>query len=126
MLFFISTVIIIILRKNYERVKALFLAYIMIWVIIFNHESESATYIIACTGVAIWYIYSSRSLVDKVLLVLTFILTVLSPTDIFPDTLFRKYVHPYALKALGPSLIWLKMQVSFYLPEKILPENVRG
>jgi hypothetical protein len=117
LLFFISTVIIVFLRKNYEQVKAIFLSYIMIWVIIFNHDSESATYIIAVTGVAIWYINSSKSLTDKILLALTFILTVLSSTDIFPDFLYRKFVFPFALKALGPSLIWLKIQFSLYFPE---------
>jgi len=117
LLFFISTVIIVFLRKNYEQVKAIFLSYIMIWVIIFNHDSESATYIIAVTGVAIWYVNSSKSLTDKILLALTFILTVLSSTDIFPDFLYRKFVFPFALKALGPSLIWLKIQFSLYFPE---------
>jgi hypothetical protein len=124
--FFISTVIIIFFRKNYEQVKATFLSYILIWVIIFNHDSESATYIIAVTGVAIWYISSSKSLTDKILLALTFIFTVLSPTDIFPDFLFKKFVSPFALKALGPSLIWLKIQISLYFPENKLLKNVQG
>jgi|WetSurMetagenome_2_1015567.scaffolds.fasta_scaffold12361_3 hypothetical protein len=117
LLFFISTIIVIFFRKNYEQVKAIFLSYILIWVIIFNHDSESATYIIAVTGVAVWYINSSKSLTDKILLTLTFILTVLSSTDIFPDFLYRKFVFPFSLKALGPSLIWLKIQFSLYFPE---------
>jgi signal transduction histidine kinase len=125
LLFFISTTIIIFIRKNYEQVKAIFLAYLMIWIIIFNQDAESATYIIASTGVAIWYINSSRSLTDKILLGITFILTVLSPTDIFPDSLYRKYVLPFALKALGPSLIWLKIQISLFLPENKLLKNVK-
>lgn len=123
LLLFLSTVIIILLRKNYENVKPIFLAYIMIWVTIFNHDAESSTYIIAITGVAIWYVCSSRSLIDKILLAVTFILSVLSPTDIFPDILYRKYVLPFALKALGPSLIWLKIQIHLFLPENKLPEN---
>jgi hypothetical protein len=124
-LFFILTVILIFFRKNYEQVKGIFLAYIMIWIVIFNHDAESATYIIASTGVAIWYISSSRSLTDKILLVLTFILTVLSPTDMFPDSIYKKYVLPYSLKALGPSLIWLKIQISLCFPENKLVENVK-
>ena len=58
LLFFVSTVVIIFFRKNYEQVKGIFLPYIMILVIIFNHDAESATYIIAVTGVAIWYVNS--------------------------------------------------------------------
>jgi hypothetical protein len=123
MFFFFSTVIIIFFRKSYEEVKGIFLAYILIWIIIFNHDAESATYIIAVTGVAIWYINSARSLTDKVLLFITFILTVLSPTDIFPDFLYKKYVFPFALKALGPSLVWMKIQISLYLPDYKLLKN---
>lgn len=121
LLFFVSTAIIIYFRKNYEQVKGYFLAYIMIWVIIFNHDAESATYIIATTGVAIWYINSSRSLTDKVLLVTTFILTVMSPSDLFPDSLYKKYVLPFALKALGPSFIWMKIQITLFWPSSKLP-----
>ena len=126
LLFFVSTVVIIFFRKNYEQVKGIFLPYIMILVIIFNHDAESATYIIAVTGVAIWYVNSPRSLIDKVLLVITFLLTVLSPTDIFPDILYKKYVLPFALKALGPSLIFLRIQFSLYSPQSNLQKNDQG
>jgi hypothetical protein len=57
---------------------------------------------------------------------MTFILTVLSPTDMFPDSLYKKYVLPYSLKALGPSLIWLKIQISLFLPEIKLLKDARG
>jgi hypothetical protein len=123
LLLFISTVFIVFFRKNYEQVKEIFLAYVLIWIIIFNHDAESSTYIIACTGIAIWYVYSSRSLIDNILLVITFILTILSPTDIFPDYLRREFVYPFALKALGPSLIWLKIQIFLFVPDIRLMKN---
>ena len=121
--FLLITLTSIFIRKNFEQVRELVLAYILIWVVIFNHDAESATYIIAVTGVAIWYIKSSRSITDKILLSLTFVFTVLSPTDIFPDYVYRKFVLPYSLKALGPSLIWLKIQMSLFLPAKKSPGN---
>jgi len=60
------------------------------------------------------------------LLVITFILSVLSPTDIF-DILIPKFkeqvIQRYAFKALGPSLIWLYIQISLFLPRrKVLNE----
>lgn len=116
--FLLFTLTLIFIRKNFEMVKEMVLAYIMIWVVIFNHDAESATYIIAVTGVAIWYVKSSRSITDKILLFITFLLTVLSPTDIFPDSVYRKFVLPYSLKALGPSLVWLKIQITLLFPEK--------
>jgi hypothetical protein len=117
-LLLLLTSIIIAIRKNYEIVKVNLLAYLMIWVIIFNHDAESATYIIAVTGIAIWYFRSAKRPLDTTLLIITFILTVLSPTDIFPPVLYRKFIVPYSLKALGPSLIWLRIQLSLLFPEK--------
>lgn len=126
LIFMIITVILVFYKKNYEQVKSFLLSYIMIGIIIFNHDSESATYIIATTGVAIWYINSARSWLDTILLVITFILTVMSPSDLFPHYLNKHYVIPYCLKALGPSLIWLKIQYSIFFPEKHLPALDKG
>lgn len=98
------------LRKTFERDKYLLLSYLLIWVVIFNHSSESPTYIIATTGVAIWYVNSSRTLYDKFLVVFTFIFTVLSPTDIFPRFLREEFIKPYSIKALGPSMVFFYIQ----------------
>jgi len=106
------TMLLIALKKNYEEVKFFFLAYIMIWVIIFNHASESATYITASTGAAIWYVNSKKSILDKILIITTFILTVLSPSDLFPSYINIHFVKPYSLKVLGPMLIFIKIQIS--------------
>ena len=108
------TILFIFIMKNYEQVKTMLLASLMIFVVIFNHDAESATYIIASTGVAIWYINSRRSWLDTALLVITFILTVLSPSDIFPAYIRRTIVAPYSLKALGPFLVWLKAEYSIF------------
>jgi hypothetical protein len=115
-------------RKNYEQVKWYMLAYVLIWVIIFNHASESSTYIVAIPGVAIWYLASPRGYLEKSLLIITFILSVLSPTDIF-DLLIPKFkqevIQQYALKALGPSLIWFYIQISLFLPQKKVRNEAR-
>ena len=111
-LMLLVTMLLIALKKTYEEVKLLFLAYIMIWVIIFNHASESPSYIIASTGAAIWYINSKKTILDKILIITTFILTVMSPSDLFPDYLRTHFVKPYSLKVLGPMLILIKIQIS--------------
>jgi len=107
----LATMIFIAVKKSYEEVKFMFLAYIMIWVVIFNQAAESSTYIIASTGVAIWYVNSKKTILDKVLVITTFILTVISPSDLFPAIIKRNFVDPYKLKVLGPMLIFIKIQV---------------
>jgi carbon starvation protein CstA len=122
MIILFLTTIYLSIRRNYEQVKWFVLAYVLIWVIVFNHTAESSTYIIAISGVAIWFLASPRGYLEKSLLVITFILSVLSPTDIFPDYLREKFVKPYALKALGPSLILIYIQISFFFPQKQVPD----
>ena len=94
---------------NELRFKLFFLSSILIWVIIFNHRAESATFIIAASGVVIWYFSQKKNPVNLVLLVLAFMFTVLSPTDMFPKTIRVNYVVPYVLKAVPCILIWFKI-----------------
>ncbi|MCC8426026.1 glycosyltransferase family 87 protein [Mucilaginibacter sp. UR6-11] len=93
---------------NYQL---LILASTLIFPVIFSTGSESPTYIIAFVGVAIWFINCERpvSKFDIGLLVFAFILTSLSPSDLFPRYLKDNYVMPYALKALPCFVIWLKI-----------------
>lgn len=77
-----------------------YLAYVLIWVIIFNHKAESPTFVIAVSGVAIWFMNTPKSIGHILLLLLTLVFTVLSPTDLFPRALRETYVQPYVLKAV--------------------------
>ncbi|MCX8473857.1 MAG: glycosyltransferase family 87 protein [Sediminibacterium sp.] len=89
--------------------RMLFLSSTLIWVVIFNHKAESPTFIIAMTGVAVWFCSQKRKTENVVLLILAVVLTVLSPTDIFPKGLRDDYINPFKLKALPCILIWLKI-----------------
>lgn len=110
MIIFLLTFIIIFFRKNYEDIKFYFLANVLIWMVIFNQVAESPTYLIASTGVFIWFVSSKKNWVDISLFCLFFILTVMSPTDLFPKYLRNNFVVPYCLKALPCVLVWLKIQ----------------
>ena len=107
---FLLTFITIFFRKNYEDIKFYFLANVLIWMVIFNQVAESPTYLIASTGVFIWFVSSKKNWADISLFCLFFILTVLSPTDLFPKYLRNTFVIPYCLKALPCVLVWLKIQ----------------
>jgi hypothetical protein len=89
--------------------KLLFLSSILIWVIIFNHRAESATYVIAVSGVALWFFTQKRNPANVVLVLLAFVFTVLSPTDLFPKYIRVNYVVPYVLKAVPCIFIWAKI-----------------
>jgi hypothetical protein len=96
------------LYRNY-MFRLLTLCSVLIWVIIFNHKAESPTFIIAMAGVAIWFISGKKSTFNSILFVLAFVLTSLSPTDIFPKVLRETFVIPYSLKVFPCILIWFKI-----------------
>ena len=95
--------------------RLLFLSSILIWAVIFNHKAESATYIIAVGGCAIWFFNSERKKMNIFLIALLFLLTCLSPTDLFPKQLRDNFIVPYSLKALPCILIWIKIQFELFL-----------
>ena len=84
-----------------------YLALALIGVVIFSSSAESPTYIIAVSGVGIWYILQQESWPVILLLITTFLLTSFSATDFFPLFIKMNYVRPYALKALPCFLVWL-------------------
>ena len=110
-------------RYRIFEFRILMLASLLVWMVIFNHKAESPTFVIAITGVAIWFTSSWKDPVSISLFILAIILTVLSPTDLFPRTLREGYVKPYVLKALPCILIWFRI---IYEMIRIKENEVRG
>jgi len=80
----------------------------LIFTVIFSSGSESPTYIIAFAGVAIWFVVQQKPKPSWViaLFIFAFILTSLSPTDLFPRGM-KEFIRLYSLKALPCVVIWL-------------------
>lgn len=117
------------LRVKYyqsEIFKLLFLASTLIFAVIFSNSSESPTYIIAFTGVAIWFVVQDRPVKPWVIFLFVFalLLTSFSPSDLFPRYLKETYVKPYSLKALPCIVIWLVIIYQLMVKKFILkPTN---
>ena len=73
------------------RFRLSVLSSIMIWCIIFNHAAESNHYIIAITGVALWYVNGNNYTTDLVLVILAFVLS-LTSSYFFSSYLREQYV----------------------------------
>ena len=87
------------------------LASVLMFVVLFSTGSESSGYIIPLIGVVVWYTAApwQRNNWDIALMVFVFILSSMSPSDLFPAYLRKTYVQPYALKALPVTIVWLKL-----------------
>jgi Glycosyltransferase family 87 len=84
-----------------------YLASLAIFVVIFSSSSESPTFIIAVTGVAIWFITQANPVQKWVWVLLIFVLafTSLSATDLLPSWLRMKFIV-YSIKAFPCCLVW--------------------
>lgn len=93
-----------------EAFRLNILAAVLMFVVLFSTGSESSGYIIALTGCCIWFtcVPWQRSRWDIALMVFAFVLTSLSPSDLFPRYIKEAWVQPYALKALPVAIIWAK------------------
>ena len=91
--------------------RQMFLASTMMFMCLFSTGTESSGYITALIGCCVWYccVPWKRSRLDISLMVLAFILTSLSPSDLVPAWIRNEYIKPFALKALPVSIIWFKL-----------------
>ena len=99
--------------KKYQHLsyQLLILSSTLLFTVLFSSGSESPTYIIAFMGVAIWFVNLQKPVtpLQIALLVFAFILTSLSPSDIFPKSIRNGYIIKYSLKALPCLLVWLQV-----------------
>jgi len=86
-----------------------YLALLLIGLVIFSSSAESPTFVIAVIGYLIWHVQQSYkdTFPYKVLLVLMLLLTIFSPTDLFPRFIREQYILRYSLKALPCFVAWL-------------------
>ena len=98
-------------QYRHEPFRFAIMASVLMFVVLFSTGSESYGYIIAMGGVAIWYTTSpwKRNRWDIALMVFAFIITSMSPSDLFPKQIWRELIKPYSLKALPVVLIWFKL-----------------
>lgn len=93
---------------NNINYRLLILASVLLFTVLFSSGSESPTYIIAFTGVGIWFTQQkypySKTVIS--LLILAIIFSSLSTSDLLPHFI-RVYLKTYALKALPCLAIWI-------------------
>lgn len=85
-------------------------ASVLMCIVLFSTGSESSGYIIALTGVALWYVTApwQRSRTDWWLMVATLVFASFG-SDFLPHSVRYSLIWPYALKALPVTIVWLKL-----------------
>ena len=105
-----------------EGFRMTLLASVLLFTVLFSTGSESSSYIIALSGVCVWYFAApwQRGKADIWLLVFVFMLSSMGSSDLYPRAIKREYIQAYSLKALPCLIVWLKlcweMMVKNYQP----------
>jgi hypothetical protein len=86
--------------------RAAFFGSMLMWMIAFNHKSESPTFVIAMAGIGLWYFCQERTRLHLALLWMALLLVSVSYSDLVPHAFRVRFIHPYAIKALPVVVIW--------------------
>lgn len=87
-----------------------FLASLLVFCVLFNHQAESPSYSIAIIGTCIWFAASERVWWRTALLVATIAIVNLGSTDLMPRSWYREFYVPWLLKTVPLVPVWLALQ----------------
>jgi hypothetical protein len=76
------------------------------WMIAFNHLTESPTFVIAMAGIALWYFGQESTPLHRALLWAALLLVSVSYSDLVPGGFRNRFLHPYGVKVLPVAVIW--------------------
>ena len=86
-----------------------FLCSLLLYLVLFNHQSERASFVIAYTGLAIWYAASAPDRVRNAIALAALIALVLQDVQIVPWAL-HDALGQYRVKAIPCLVAWIVMQ----------------
>jgi hypothetical protein len=101
--------------------RRLVLCSLLVYVVIFNHQSESPSFVIAMLGVTIWWASSARTRWQTTCLVLTVLIVSIAYSDIVPGQIRSEVFGRYRLKTVPCLLAWLAMQWELWRGAPALP-----
>lgn len=110
-------------RWDDARFRFAYLCSVLMYVVLFNHQAERASYLIAFVGIALWYVASARERWQTWLFVTAFI-TIPVMSTLVPGSFFRgRNIMLYRLAA--PTLaIWLAVQWDLWRRSTVVTHEV--
>lgn len=95
--------------------RRLYLCSVLVFCVIFNHQSESPTFVIGVSGAAIWFATLTRP--DRwVWATFAFLVvcTILASSDAMPRAIQRAVFDAYRFKTVPLILVWVILQVQLW------------
>jgi hypothetical protein len=98
-----------------------FLAFVLVFCVLFNHRSERQSAVIAVSGMIIWYLAAERAAWRSGLLALVFALVVLVGSDAMPDAIKRS-LSPDFRFPMPLTVLWLAVLFDLARPIRSRPQ----
>ena len=91
--------------------RRLYLCSVLVFCVIFNHQAESPTFVIAAAGAAIWFAALARpTRWEWTLFVFFVVCTVLASSDAMPNAIQRDLFDRYRFKTVPCIVLWMEVQ----------------
>jgi len=97
--------------------RRLYLCSVLVFCVIFNHLAESPTFVVALTGVGIWFAAIQRpSRWEWGLLGVIVLFTILASSDLMPQQIQRDFFDRYRFKTVPLIALWIELQRRLWFP----------
>jgi hypothetical protein len=87
---------------------------LLVFFVVFNHQAESASFVVSSTGLAIWYATSDRAPWRTALVGLMLVVESLPHLFFIPAEVYNHVIYPNALDIIPCLLLWLVIQVELW------------
>jgi hypothetical protein len=101
--------------------RRLFLCSLLVYSVLFNHASESPSFVVAYAGIVIWYVSSPPNRLRTAVLALTLLVMVLHDVDVVPRWVKREILVPYRIKGIPCLVAWFVMQWDLLVTRRSTP-----
>ena len=82
---------------------------VLVFSVLFNHGAESPSYVIALTGIAVWWVTTPRSALHDVLLLLTLLLVTVGRSSLVPRDFRLAVLDPARTIVMPLVAVWVVM-----------------
>ena len=101
-----------------------YVASLLIFCVLFNHQSEPPSFVIAMTGVGVWFAIAERRWRTWLVLASTFVFSDLATSAAVPAGL-RAQLFALRIKTVPFVLVWIILQVDLWLHRRDIVSEIR-
>lgn len=103
-------------KERDEKFERDFVAFVLVWMILFNHKAESPAFIIAFSGATLWIMDRLQNRLALAVYIIAFVMGCLSSTDLFPYST-RQFFLSVHMKAFAYVPLMVMMYAGLFRPK---------